>query len=168
VPQRRTAAWRWLLPWLLGATVAHAQGAPEKQNWFGDPFFQVSSGLSACPVPEGPLLTREEAREAEHWRAERGTSCYLHGQCREPNAYLYDKGLAKPVAKALAAVPGVQADSVWVTIQRRWVFLQGCVRTKAQAGALQRAAQAVPDVDAVVPQLLVGAKGRPPYDVRRP
>lgn len=155
---------------LIGAWggLAHAQAPPEKKNWFGDPFFQVSSGLAACPVPEGPLLTQDEARAVEHWRVERGTSCYEAGKCRLPNAYLYDKELAAPVAAALAAVPGVQAGSVWVTIQRRWVFLQGCVTTPQQITALQQAAQAVPDVEIVVPMLLVGTTGKPRYDVRPP
>ena len=145
-----------------------AQAPPAKKNWFGDPFFQVASGLAACPVPEGPLLTQDEERAEEHWRAERGTSCFEAGRCRLPNSYLYDKDLAAPVAAALAAVPGVQGASVWVTIQRRWIFLQGCVTEPAQIAALQQAAQAVPDVEIVVPMLLVGTTGKPRYNVRQP
>lgn len=152
------------------ASLALAQtSAPaQKKNWFGDPFFQVASGLIACPAPEGPLLTQDEERAEEHWRAERGTSCFEAGRCRLPNSYLYDKDLAPPVAAALAAVPGVQSASVWVTIQRRWVFLQGCVTTPAQITELQQAAQAVPDVEIVVPMLLVGTTGKPRYQVRQP
>lgn len=158
------------LLWLLGAWagLAQAQAPPEKKNWFNDPFFQISSGLAACPVPEGPLLTQDEARAVEHWRVERGTSCFQAGKCRLPNSYLYDKGLAAPVAAALAAVPGVQIGSVWVTIQRRWVFLQGCVTTPEQVTALEQAAQAVPDVEIVVPMLMLGTSGKPRYDVRQP
>jgi hypothetical protein len=150
-----------------GAAFAQDAAPAQKKNWFGDPFFQVASGLGACPVPEGPLLTQDEARAEEHWRAERGTSCFEAGRCRLPNSYLYDQGLAAPVAAALAAVPGVQAASVWVTIQRRWVFLQGCVTTPAQITKLQQAAQAVPEVEAVVPMLLVGTTGKPRYNVRQ-
>ena len=119
-------------------------------------------------MPEGPLMTPHESQVEEHYRVERGTSCWLHGECKYPNSYLYDKHLAAPVAAALAAVPGVQAGSVWVTIQRRWVFLQGCVTTPGQITKLQQAAQAVPDVQIVVPQLLVGSTGKPVYDVRPP
>lgn len=150
------------------APLALAQGNAGRKNWFDDPFFQVSAGLAACPVPEGPLMTRQEAQAQEHYRVERGTSCWLHGECKYPNSYLYDKHLAAPVKTALAAVPGVRTGSVWVTIQRRWVFLQGCVTAPAQITALQQAAQAVPDVEIVVPQLMVGTTDKPHYDVRRP
>ena len=150
------------------APLVLAQGTSGKKNWFDDPFFQVSSGLPACPVPEGPLMTQHEAQVQEHYRVERGTSCWLHGQCKYPNSYLYDKHLAAPVAAALAAVPGVQTSSVWVTIQRRWVFLQGCVTTPEQITKLEQAAKAVPDVEIVVPMLMVGTTGKPRYDVRQP
>ena len=34
--------------------------AEERANYFNDPFLQVTNGISACPVPEGPLLTKAE------------------------------------------------------------------------------------------------------------
>lgn len=140
--------------------------APEiKKNWFEDPFFQISAGLPGCPAPEGPLLTFEEQRKEAHWRAERGTSCWLAGKCRDSNAYRYDKTLADPVRAALLAVPGVAASSVWVTIQRRWVFLEGCVSSPEQAQQLEQAAKAVAEVEVVVPLLLTGTHGAPPYVV---
>lgn len=140
-----------------------AQPSPEKKNWFEDPFFQVSAGLPDCPVPLGPLLSFEEQRKEAHWRAERGTSCWLAGQCRDSNAYRYDKDLAAPVATALKAVPGIESGSVWVVIQRRWVFLQGCVGTPELMRRLERAAQAVPEVETVVPMLQLGAGETPRY-----
>lgn len=143
--------------------------APEiKKNWFEDPFFQISAGLPGCPAPEGPLLTFEEQRKEAHWRAERGTSCWLAGKCRDSNAYRYDKTLADPVRAALLAVPGLAASSVWVTIQRRWVFLEGCVSSPEQAQQLESAARAVPDVETVVPALNVGTSSPPRYPVASP
>ena len=133
-----------------------AQPAPEKKNWFEDPFFQVSSALADCPVPQGPLLTYDEQRQEAHGRIERGTSCWLAGQCRDSNAYRYDKSLAAPVAAALKAVPGIESSSVWVIVQRRWVFLQGCVGSPELINQLERAAQAVPEVEVVVPMLQIG------------
>ncbi len=144
---------------------AQAQPAPEKKNWFDDPFFQVSAGLPGCPVPEGPLLTQEEQRQEAHWRAERGTSCWLAGQCRDSNAYRYDKTLAPQVEAALKSLPGIAGSSVWVVLQRRWVFLQGCVASPGQALALEQAAKAVPEVEAVVPMLGVGTRTEPRYPV---
>jgi hypothetical protein len=138
----------------------------ERTNFFDDPFFQVSSGLKDCPVPLGPLYTAVEAREQMHSRLERGTSCWLAGRCKDSNAYRYDKVIAPEVRKALDAVPGLRRSSVWVTIQRRWVYLQGCVPTREMAKRLESAAHAVPDVETVVPDLMVGTRGKPPYQRR--
>jgi hypothetical protein len=154
----------WLL--LVGGA-AHCQSAlpQERRNWFEDPFFQVSSGLPACPVPLGPLLTRDEQRREAHGRIERGTSCWLAGKCRDSNAYRYDKGLAPQVEAALKSVPGIERSSVWVTLQRRWVFLEGCVASSDQIPQLERAAREVPEVEAVVPALSVGREA-PRYRLR--
>lgn len=162
-----------LVPVLLLAAQAAAAQQPAqdaaagalKQNWFDDPFFQVSRGLAACAVPEGPFYTAEERRIQTHSRLERGTSCWLAGKCTDSNAYRYDKPLAPKVRAALLAVPGVRNGSVWVMVQRRWVYLQGCVPTPALAKRLERAARAVPDVETVVPDLMIGTRGKPPYPV---
>lgn len=150
------------------AAAAQETPKPDKQNWFDDPFFQVASGMRNCPVPEGPLLTAEERRAQMHSRLERGTSCWLAGRCADSNAYRYDKPLAPKVRAALAAVPGVQRASVWVVIQRRWVYLQGCVPSRAMGAALDRAARGVSDVEVVLPELMVGTRGRPPYAIVSP
>jgi hypothetical protein len=153
---------------LLVAQTVMAQeqaAAPLKQNWFDDPFFQVSAGQPACAVPEGPFYTAEERRVQIHSRLERGTSCWLAGKCADSNAYRYDKPLAPKVRAALRAVPGVGKASVWVMVQRRWVYLQGCVPDAALARRLERAARALPDVEAVVPDLMTGTRGKPPYPV---
>lgn len=146
---------------------ANAQDAasPAKQNWVDDPFFRVSAGLPGCPEPEGPFYTAEERRIQIHSRLERGTSCWLAGKCSDSNAYRYDKPLAPKVRAALEAVPGLRRGSVWVMVQRRWVYLQGCVPSPALARQLERAARALPDVEAVVPDLMVGTRGKPPYPV---
>lgn len=149
----------------LQALPAFAQDAPrpEKKNWFDDPFFQVAAGMPGCPVPEGPLYTEAERREQIHSRLERGTSCWLEGKCADSNAYRYDRPLAPKVESALKAVPGVRQASLWVTIQRRWVYLQGCVPSATLARRLAQAAHAVPDVETVVPDLMVGTRGKPGY-----
>ncbi|WP_083745145.1 BON domain-containing protein [Variovorax sp. KK3] len=155
-----------LLAIVVAAPAASAE--PLKQNWFDDPFFQVSSGLRTCPVPEGPLYTEAERRTQMHARLERGTSCWLEGRCKDSNAYRYDKTIAPRVQAALSAVPGVKQASVWAMVQRRWVFLQGCVPSRALAKRLEAAARAVPDVELVVDDLMVGTRSRPPYAVAAP
>ncbi len=153
---------------LLALACAAACAGPEKKNWFDDPFFQVSSGARGCPVPEGPLYTAEERRAQMHARLERGTSCWLEGRCKDSNAYRYDKVIAPQVQAALAAVPGAGRASVWAVVQRRWVYLQGCVPSRVLAHRLEQAARAVPEVELVVDDLMVGTRGKPPYPVASP
>jgi hypothetical protein len=153
---------------LMPAAAEDTATPPVKKNWFDDPFFQIASGLRACPVPEGPLYTEAERRMQMHSRLERGTSCWLAGKCADSNAYRYDKPLAPKVEAALKAVPGVSRGSVWVMIQRRWVYLQGCVPSHELALRLEHAARAVPDVEAVVPDLMLGSRGKPSYPVALP
>ncbi|MBW8735554.1 MAG: BON domain-containing protein [Asticcacaulis sp.] len=159
-----------LLAWQLTALAAHAQAASapsERRNWFDDPFIQATHGLPGCPIPDAPLLTEAQMQHETHWRAERGTSCYRSGRCRLPNAYLYDKEIVPRVVKAIDAAGQFADTSVWVEGQRRWVWLKGCVSTKEQAAELERIVRLVDDVEAVIPQLIVGTTMPPGIPVYR-
>lgn len=145
-----------------------AARAEERTNVFGDPFERVTSAIPGCPVPEGPLYTREEARAMEHERVQHGTSCYNSGRCRLPNSYLYDKELIPRVAQYIQRDGRFGDTSVWVLGQRRIVTLKGCVKTREQAQELERTVGLVDDVMNVVNQLMVGTQGRPPYRVAAP
>lgn len=151
----------------LGAQ-AQAASAPaaDRRNWFDDPFVAATHGLPGCPVPDPPLMTQAEMQHETHWRAERGTSCYRSGRCRLPNAYLYDKEIVPRVVKAIQAAGTFEDTSIWVEGQRRWVWLKGCVSTPEQAAELERMVRLIDDVEAVIPQLIVGTTmppGRPSY-----
>ncbi|SFM40210.1 BON domain-containing protein [Variovorax sp. OV329] len=145
-------------PGLLALCVALAGGASaaqERANFFNDPFEQVTSGIASCPVPDGPLITKQEMLSQTHGRAERGTSCYQSGRCRLPNAYLYDPDIVARSKKAVLAEGRYGDTSVWVMGQRRWVWLQGCVRTKAQSDALERMIRSLDDVENVMNELKI-------------
>jgi hypothetical protein len=142
--------------------------AEERRNWFDDPFAQATQGLPACPAPLGPLITEVQMRREAHGRIERGTSCWLAGRCTEPNAYARDHDINADVARRLAAEPRLRNTQLWVTTQRRFVFLQGCVSMHAQIAAAAALARAVPGVDYVVDELMVGTSGKPPYETAGP
>jgi hypothetical protein len=125
----------------------------DRANYFGDPFLQVTHGIADCPVPEGPLITEAEMRAQAHVRSERGTRCFMAGQCRLPNSYLYDREIIPRVEKAILADGRFADTSVWAEGQRRWVFLKGCVRRKEQSVALERLVRGIDDVEAVINQL---------------
>ena len=147
------------------AFAAHAQ---ERRNWFDDPFLQATSGLPNCPVPEGPLMTQQEFRDAAHVRAQHGTSCHLSGRCRLANSYLYDKEIVPRLPQYIQRDGRFDNTSVWVLGQRRIVTLMGCVQSREQADALVKWVSLVDDLMNVVDQLMVGTQGKPPYATAAP
>lgn len=154
--------------WLAASlTVLGPAAAQERKNFFDDPFLQVTSAVAGCPAPEGPLLTAEEARGVEHERVQHGTSCYLSGRCRLPSSYLYDKEIIPRVAQYIQRDGRFDDTSVWAMGQRRIVTLMGCVQSREQADALERAVGLVDDVMNVVNQLMIGTQGQPVYPLRQ-
>jgi len=152
--------WLVALP-MLAASLAAAQ---TRSNVFNDPFVQATSALAACPVPEPPGVTEQEARELAHDRSQRGVSCWLAGRCRLHNAYLYDAEIAPRVQQALRVDGRFGSDtSLWATGQRRWVWLQGCVSTAEQAAEAEQLVRRIDDVEGVVNQLMIGTGGVPAY-----
>ena len=162
---RRTAA-------CLVATLAAVAGAAdeERMNRGHDPFSQVSNALAACPPPRGPMQTPAEWRAEAHSRIERGTSCWMEGRCRLHNAYLYDAEIAESVQRRLASLaprlPWAQQSSLWFMLQRRVVYVQGCVAPGFDRLQLLRELEKTADVETVVDQTFVNEAGQaPPYAV---
>lgn len=140
---------------ILCAQPAYAQ---ERANFFNDPFVQATNGIASCPVPEGPLITRADMTAQSHVRAERGNSCYTAGRCRLSNSYQYDQEIIARVKKAIEADGRFKQTSVWAEGQRRWVRLQGCVRRRADAKALEELVRSIDDVQVVINDLVVEKK----------
>lgn len=103
-----------------------AQSLEVPRNWFNDPFVQLASAIRACPEPLGPRVTKAERRLQAHHRAERGTTCFLAGRCEKPNAYLYDQGIAEALAARIRASVWPATSSLWITVQGRVAFIEGC------------------------------------------
>lgn len=154
---------QYVLPILL-AVMAPACGETLK-NWFNDPFIQVRSAVPDCPPPLGPLVSEAEARKESHWRTERGTTCWLAGKCDKPNSYLYDAPIARSVQAHFAAEPGfARNSSLWLTFQRRFVWIEGCSADRAlDAAALEAFVRAEPDVERVIVNLRRPGDSKPPY-----
>lgn len=132
---------------------AQAVNGETLKNHYNDPFIQVTTGIAACPQPRGPFMTEREAQMEAHPRIERGTSCFMAGTCTEPNAYRYDQRIAKAaedaVAKAVRREPRLARSSVWLTVQRRFVFVHGCVAERSQIARWEALIKAVPEVQYV-------------------
>ncbi|WP_434634035.1 BON domain-containing protein [Chromobacterium sp. CV08] len=154
--------------WSLGAclllAVTAALAAPPLKNWFNDPFFQVRDRMAACPMPQGPFATEAEMRQQAHSRIERGTSCWMAGQCRKPNAYMYDEDIAADLRRRFAGSRRFADASLWITVQRRFVYVEGCVGSRRTASGIVSFIKRTSDVQLVVDNIVVGA-GKPNYPV---
>ena len=158
---------------LLGAFAAgvlHAQARPaeELRNWFNDPFFQVSAAIADCPLPAGPFVSEAERRLQAHHRAERGTTCWLAGECDRPNDYAYDGDIATAFRAAWAAHAPVTRTTLWVTVQGRIVFIEGCAAEASATAALEAFARSLPNVRQAIANLRTDPAQRPPYALRSP
>jgi hypothetical protein len=145
---------------MLSALLLSSSHAEPLKNHYSDPFIQVTSGVASCPQPKGPFMTLAEANAEAHPRIERGTTCFMSGKCKEPNAYRYDAQIGesakRTVDDALKKTPSLKQTSVWLTVQRRFIFAHGCVRTKAQIAQFEALLKAVPEVQYVGADFAVG------------
>ena len=153
-----------LLCALLTATAANA-AQTELKNWFNDPFFPVRQGIPHCPPPLGPLVSEAEMKKESHWRVERGTSCWLAGKCARPNAYYYDADIAKAIQARFSTDEAFNDSSLWITVQRRFVWVEGCVADRAEVPALEATLKALPDVEMVIVNVTRGTSEAPKYRV---
>lgn len=133
------------------------------RNWFDDPYFQVRSGIRGCPVPRGPFATEDEMRHETHYRSERGTRCWLEKKCSKPSSYLYDPDIAAALRSRFASDRRFRDASLWVTVQRRWAWIEGCVRSRHEQAQLERLARSIPDVELVIVNVSAPRSGPPPY-----
>jgi hypothetical protein len=148
------------------ALPCHSQAADETRNWFDDPFFQVSSAIADCPLPAGPFITQAERAVQAHHRAEKGTTCWLAGQCDRPNAHAYDGDIAAAFKAAWPGDAGLHDSTLWVTVQGRVVYIEGCIGDMSAVPRLEAFARRLPHVQQAVAIVRGGAGARVPYKLR--
>lgn len=153
---------------ILGGNAVAADDVQTLKNWFDDPFLQMRNAMPACPVPLGPLLTDAQRRAEAHYRVERGTSCWLEGKCEKPNAYWYDAPIADAIRQRFSQTPEFADSSLWITVQRRFAIVQGCIASAEQAPRIESLIKTVPDVERVILQLRSNPDEKPPYPLAPP
>ena len=146
---------------LTSFAVMHSACADEPRTYQLDPFSQATAGYPGCPAAKPPILTEQEMRISAHERAERGTSCCLAGTCECGGAYKRDPEINERVAAAILGEKRFRDTSIWVTTTRKFVTLQGCVRSAAQKKALEQFVKRQPDVAIVWNETAVGIKRAP-------
>jgi hypothetical protein len=138
---------------VLGVVTATAE---EPRMYQLDPFAQATDGFASCPTTKPPVLTEQEMRAQAHGRVERGTSCCLAGACECGGAYKHDPEINDRIVAAIRDDKRFRDTSVWVTTTRRFITLQGCVRSRSQSKALERFVKSQPDVAIVWNETTVG------------
>ena len=131
-----------------------------------DPFEQATAGFAACPTVPPPTLTAEQMRAQAHSRVERGTSCCLAGTCECGGSYKHDPEINARVAVAIRHDSRFRDASIWITTTRKFVTLQGCVRTPAQNRALERLVRRHPDGALVWNETTVGPVRHAPLQAK--
>ena len=148
----------------LGCASAFAADAPK--NWFGDPYFQLTRDIAACPEPRGPYITEAEALRESHHRAERGTRCHLEGRCRHPSSFDYDREIADHIRQAASGRRGaLPRSTLWILVQGRRVWIYGCVAAGYRSAGLEKWLRSIPDVEVATEEVRIGS-GKVPYRTR--
>ena len=160
--RQRAACAAFVLAWLAaGLHVA----AAERRNWFDTPFDQAVAGAAGCPRPEGPQITADEMRHQAHGRIERGTSCWLAKKCEDSNVYRRDPEIQTRVLQAIRSDLLAARSSVWITTERRYVTLKGCVDSARVGRALIERVRMTDGVEGIFDQLMVGTRRAPRWTV---
>lgn len=154
---------------VLGAgCAAAARSADELSNWFDDPFFQISSSVPDCPLPAGPFVNESDKRVQAHRRAEKGTTCWLAGECDRPNAYAYDRDIAEAFREAVAGADRLPGTTLWVTVQGRVLYIEGCALQNSSVVAVEALARSLPHVQQAIAIVRTDPTAPPPYKLRSP
>ena len=143
-----------------------AAGTEVLRNWFNDPFFQVRAAIPGCPVPLGPYGTEGDRMRETHYRSERGLRCYLEKKCTKPSSYMYDAEIASAVKARFEASPLLRDSSLWVTAQRRFAYVEGCVKSPRAEQEIRRLLAGVPDLEQTI--VNVTRDPKPPLPYRLP
>lgn len=111
-------------------------------------------------------MTAAERLAQAHHRAERGTSCWLAGECDKPNSYAYDRDIGAELKTAFAQRNPSPESTLWITVQGRVVFIEGCVANEHVGPALEALAKEIPAVQQVVVLVYADLSARAPYELR--
>ncbi len=152
-----------LLLFIVLVLPLQARAEAKRDNWFHDPFFQISDAVPACPMPVGPFVTEDQRLTDAHHRAERGTTCWLVGKCDRPNSYAYDQDIASAFKAGLKDNNPFADSTLWVTVQGRVVYIEGCATDKGMTQKIEAFARALPYVEIAVAKILFDRSAPLPY-----
>jgi osmotically-inducible protein OsmY len=118
-----------------------------------------------CPKPAGPRVTAAERRAQSQRRAEKGTTCWLakEQECERSSTYAYDRDIATAIQASVRTRNAFAETSLWVTVQGRVVYVEGCVRDESQARELESLMRGIPHVQQALAIVTASPRGKVPY-----
>ena len=143
---------------LLIVTVLHGAitHSAEPDNPYNDPPpLQATHAITPCPAPKVRILTPEQARREAHQRVERGTSCWLAGQCEAGGDYKHDGETNARVVAAISNDRRFANSSLWVETLRKFVTIKGCIADAKQGRDLEAMVKAIDGVKLVWQEAVV-------------
>ena len=152
-----------MLVLLAGLAAPMAHGEEILRNWFHDPFFQVRSAIPDCPMPLGPYGTEADRMRETHYRSERGLRCYLEKKCTKSSSYMYDADIAAAVKDRFEKSALLRDATLWVTAQRRFVWVEGCSKAPGAEKQIVKLLSDVPDLERTIVFVSHDRKSPPPY-----
>ncbi|HDR9148281.1 TPA: BON domain-containing protein [Burkholderia vietnamiensis] len=162
----RIAAWLAALVTASSFAQSDAEIPAARRNWYNDPFVALSQDYAECPLPLGPWMTHAEMEDDAHYRVERGTTCWLARRCTKPNSYMYDEPIAAAAKAHFSGSERLRGTSLWITVQRRFIYVEGCAEAAFDRQALARELGALPDVEQVFVRITDDPHRALPYRTR--
>jgi osmotically-inducible protein OsmY len=86
----------------------------------------------------------------------------MEGTCEPGGAYKRDPEVNERIRALIAAEARFADTSIWVTTTRKWVTLEGCVRSAAQRKAVVEFVAKQPGVERVFDELSTGLPKKAP------
>lgn len=147
---------------IAAVVVLLACGAHAAELYQLDPFAQATSGYAQCPTVPPPLVSADEMRAQAHVRSERGLRCAMEGTCEPGGSYKRDPEVNERVKSAIAGDHRFAQTSIWITTSRKWVTLEGCVRSAREKRALVEFVRSQRDVERVFDNTTIGVPKKKP------
>lgn len=87
-------------------------------------------------------------------------------RCNRPNDYAYDRDIAEALRSKVSAYPKLfDGTSLWITVQGRVVFIEGCASGPSVGLELEALARQVPNVQQAIARIHSSRSRHVPYKV---
>ena len=123
--------------------------------------------LDPLPLVISKLLSHRASNPSNglerHYRFECQQTLANEEDCQRSSAFAYDRDIATEIQAAMAASAQFSDTSLWVTVQGRIVYVEGCVAKETQGAGVEHLVRRLPHVQQAIAIVMVSAEAKPPY-----